>query len=61
MKKFKLAILSLAVGLVFSLAGIALANKPACDPTIDYGGRTCVLVGENCGGNVCVCAYNCGP
>ena len=62
MKKFRITLVSLAVGLILSVAGIALANLPGgCDPTIEYNGRTCVLVGENCSGRVCVCAYNCGP
>jgi hypothetical protein len=59
MKKYKLAFISLLVGLVLSLP--AVAALAACDPTITFEGKTCVLVGENCGGGVCVCAYNCGP
>lgn len=58
MKKFKIAFVSLMIGFVLSIPTVAVLA--ACDPTITYGGKTCVLVGENCGANVCVCAYNCG-
>jgi hypothetical protein len=59
MKKLKAVVLSLTVGLILSIPAVAV--MAACDPTITYNGKTCVLVGENCSGNVCVCAYNCGP
>jgi hypothetical protein len=59
MKKFKIALVSLTVGFVLSISTVAVLA--ACDSTITYEGKTCTLVGENCGGGVCVCAYNCGP
>lgn len=59
MQKVKLTLISLMFGLVLSLPAVAVLA--ACDPSITYEGKTCVLVGENCGGGVCVCAYNCGP
>lgn len=59
MKRLKIALISLMVGFVLSVPTVAVLA--ACDPTITYDGKTCVLVGENCGGGVCVCAYNCGP
>ncbi len=59
MKKLKLALVSLMIGLVLSLPTVAVLA--ACDPTIRVGGKTCTLVGEECDQNVCVCAYICGP
>lgn len=58
MKKLKIALVSLIIGFVLSIPAVAVLA--ACDPTIVYDGKTCVLVGENCGADVCVCAYNCG-
>lgn len=59
MKKLKVVFVSLVVGLVVSVPAVAV--MAACDPSITFEGKTCVLVGENCSGGVCVCAYNCGP
>lgn len=59
MKRFKVGLISLMVGLILSVPAVAVIA--ACDPSITYDGKTCVLVGESCGGGVCVCAYNCGP
>jgi hypothetical protein len=65
MKKLKIALVSFAVGAVLAVAPIAiLANNPGggCPPTINYGGQTCALNGEECSGKgVCVCSYICGP
>lgn len=52
--------MSMALGLVFAVVPVAI-YAAACPGTITYGGKTCVLVGENCSAKVCVCAYNCGP
>lgn len=59
MKKLKLTLVSFAVGLVLSIPTVAVLA--ACDPTIIFNGQTCTLVGQSCGGGVCVCAYICGP
>lgn len=58
MKRLRIAVVSFSISLFLSLS--TLAVLAACDPTFVYKGKTCVLVGENCSGNVCVCAYNCG-
>lgn len=59
MKRLRIAVVSFAITLFLSLS--TLAVLAACEPSIVFKGKTCVLVGENCSGNVCVCAYNCGP
>jgi hypothetical protein len=56
----KKTLMSMALGLVFAVVPVAI-YAAACPGTITYGGKTCVLVGENCSAKVCVCAYNCGP
>lgn len=59
MKKFKLGLVYFFVGAVLSIVPISV--YAACDKTFVYEGTECVLTGESCNAEVCVCSYNCGP
>jgi hypothetical protein len=64
MKKLKVALVSLVVGLVLSIPTVAvLACDPHCAATITVNGKICTFVGGDCNPEctVCACAYNCGP
>lgn len=57
MKKLKLTLLSFVVGLVLAVPAVAVLAQ--CPQMIRVQGKNCTLVGENCGPDVCVCAYIC--
>ncbi len=59
MKKLRTALVPFVIGLVISIPTIVVLAQ--CAETIVHNGKVCTLVGQNCSGNVCVCAYNCGP
>ncbi len=59
MKKLRLTLVSFVIGLVVSIPAVAVLAQ--CEASIVVDGKTCSLVGSNCSGNVCVCAYICGP
>lgn len=64
MKTLKLVVVSFFIGMVLSVVPIS-AMRAACDEIIAIIGvplgvsNMCVLTGESCGQNVCVCSYNC--
>jgi len=60
MKKIRSIVLSLLLGIVLSFAAVAIYAGECCDDEIQVGKLTCWLTGENCGGGVGVCSYNCG-
>ncbi len=57
MKTLKLALVSFTIGLVLSVPTVAVFAQ--CAQMIVVQGKRCTLVGENCGSDVCVCAYIC--
>jgi hypothetical protein len=57
MKKLKVVLVSFALGLVLSISTVAVLAQ--CPQMIIVHGQHCSLAGENCGSDVCVCAYIC--
>lgn len=64
MRKLKIGLMSFLVGIVLSIVPISV--YAACDASLTYRDagnchivHTCTLAGEECGSNVCICAYTC--
>ena len=57
MKKLRLVLVSFTIGLILSVPTVAVLAQ--CPQMIIVHGQRCNLVGEDCGPDVCICAYIC--